>query len=202
MGPGYVLKADIASYFPSVNHDILLATIRRTIRCKDTLWLIEQIVRLCGPGLPIGALTSQLFANVYLDPLDHFLKDELGVRFYVRYMDDLVFLDPDKGRLREIWGAMEEFLGRLSLRLNPKTCIFPTHHGVDFCGYRVWPTHIRLRKRNVKRAKRRFRKFSRLWKEGLISLEKVRASVMSFLGYAKHAQDYRTTCSVLACLCL
>ena len=163
----YILKADISQYFPSVDHERLKKIIRRTIRDKNVLWLIDTIIDYGGEdgrGIPIGALTSQLFANVYLDTLDHFVKDELGIKFYVRYMDDFVILHWDKTHLKEVRNLIEEFLFKhLSLQLNPKTQIFPYKQGVDFCGYRIWPTHVLPRKRTVKRARRRFKALARLY---------------------------------------
>ncbi|MBW2599340.1 MAG: group II intron reverse transcriptase domain-containing protein [Deltaproteobacteria bacterium] len=202
----YVLKADISKYFPSIRHDPLLRIVKRTIRDKDILWLCETIIRNCGEngrGIPVGALTSQLFANIYLDRLDHFIKDELGIKFYTRYMDDWIIFCDTKKQLWSILDLATDFLTfELGLRLNPKTSAFPAGRGVDFCGYRIWTTHLLPRKRNVKRARRRFCKFIKLYSEGYISLEKVRASVMSFLGYMKHCSGFKTTESVLGELVL
>lgn len=194
----YVLKADISQYFPSINHDILMKIIKRTISCKDTLWLIEKIVRIDDIGLPIGALTSQLFANVYLSMFDHFVKDYLGVKYYVRYMDDFIIIHHDKQYLKSLLSEIESFLSeKLMLKLNPKTHIYPMRHGIDFCGYRIWPTHILPRKRNIKRAKKRFKKFMRLYNEGEITLNKIKSSIMSFIGYMKHCNGYRSLSYIL-----
>ena len=204
-GHFYVLKGDISQYFPSINHQILKMIIGRTIRDKDTLWLIDKIIDFGknGRGVPIGALTSQLFANIYLDKLDHFIKDELGVKFYVRYMDDFVIIYADKYYLKQLLSKIEDFLwNHLALRLNPKTQIFPYTQGINFCGYRIWPTHILPRKQTIKRAKRRFKKFSQLYSEGKISLDKIKASLMSFLGYTKHCSAYYSTLGTLKKLVL
>lgn len=135
----YVLKADISKYFPSISHRILYRVLQRTIRDKEVLWLCATIIRHGGDngrGIPVGALTSQLFANVYLDRLDHFLKDQLGVKYYVRYMDDWVVVGPSKAHLHEVLALAKIFLeDELGLLLNPKTEVFPASHGVDFCGY-------------------------------------------------------------------
>jgi len=149
----YVLKADISQYFPSINHSILMNIIQRTIRCKDTLWLIETIVSQTDQGLPIGALTSQLFANVYLNELDHHIKDQLGVKYYMRYMDDFVITHPDKKYLKRLLCDIQDFLTtKLALRLNPKTRIYPYTHGVDFAGYRFithYPTIKQKKTRKI-----------------------------------------------------
>ena len=202
-GKFYVLKGDISKYFPSVNHEILKSVLRRTIRCKKTLILLDMIVESTEAGMPIGTLTSQLFANIYLDQLDHFVKDELGVKFYVRYMDDFVILHESKYYLKCVLERIREFVEeRLKLKLNGKTQIFPYTQGINFCGYRIWPTHILPRKRTIKRAKKRFKKFATLYREGKVELEYIKASLMSFLGYVKHCNSYRTTRSVLERLVL
>ncbi|HOM03855.1 MAG TPA: reverse transcriptase/maturase family protein [Acetivibrio sp.] len=195
----YVLKADISQYFPSINHSILMNIIQRTIRCKDTLWLIETIIFQTDQGLPIGALTSQLFANVYLNELDHFIKDQLGVKYYLRYMDDFVIAHPDKKYLKQLLCDIQDFLiTRLALKLNPKTRICPYAQGVDFAGYRTWPTHILPRKRNVKRAKRMFKKLMKDYALGIIDLDYIKPRLMSFLGYMKHCDGYITLHHILS----
>lgn len=202
----YVLKADIKSYFPSISHDILMEIIQRTIGDEGALWLINQIVRDNGFdtfGLPIGAFTSQLFANVYLDVLDHYIKEELGARWYVRYMDDFVLVETDKPRLHEILTMIGVVLWeRLRLRLNPKTGIFPASQGTDFAGYRHWTSFRLPRKRNIKRFRRKLRRMRRLYADGRINVAFVRARVMSFLGYTKHCKAHRTAGSALSELVL
>jgi len=195
----YCLKCDISQYFPSVRHTALLAIIRRTIACEDTMWLIQEILSswtdpadLDPRGLPIGNLTSQLWANVYLDQLDHYVKETLRVRFYVRYMDDFVIIGGDK---RELWQVKREIEGflehRLGLRLNGKSGIFSVSQGIDFLGYRIWRNRRRLRKRSVKRIRRALKYFQKAHSEGKISLERVNATIQSWLGHAKHANTHR-----------
>jgi retron-type reverse transcriptase len=189
----YVLQADIAKYFPSIHHDTMMDILARTIRDKDVLWLCCMVIKRSGfdyRGIPVGALTSQLFANIYLDQLDHYIKDDLGVKFYARYMDDFVIISNDKQQLRDLLGRIEQFLqDRLHLDLNPKTDIFPVSRGIDFCGYRVWPSHILPRKRIMKRARKALGLLARLCSSGRIPLSKYRDGIMSFLGYAKHCDS-------------
>lgn len=198
---GYVLKADISSYFPSIHHETLMGILARTIRDKDVLWLCCMIIKRSGldaRGIPIGALTSQMFANIYLDQLDHYVKDHLGVKYYCRYMDDFVIIDPAKGRLWCLLSEIENFLdARLRLRLNPKTDIFPIGRGIDFCGYRVWPTHILPRKRIVMRARRSLRQLAERCSAGLSSVSDFRERLMSFLGYAKHCSSHVSVENIL-----
>lgn len=194
----YCLKADVRKYFPSVRHNTLLEIIKRTIACEDTLWLIQEIVSSWAGddetdprGLPIGNLTSQLFANVYLDQLDHFVKEVLQVPYYVRYMDDFVIISGDKRELWRLKRDIEGFLDdKLGLALNGKTGISPVSHGVDFLGYRIWKDHRLLRKRSTKRIKRALKHFQKLYGQGKISFEQINATVQSWLGHARHANSF------------
>lgn len=204
-GDYYVLKADISSYFHSIDRSILLQILERTISDRDVLWLIRQIV-FCDDdpcGIPIGALTSQLFANIYLDTLDHYVKDDLGIRMYARYMDDFVIIHPDKAYLQTVLAKIDAFVsGRLHLTLNPKTTIYKsgqsTCHSVDFCGYRIWPKHIKPRKRTVKAARKRFRRLADLYRRGIVEIDHIRASIASFVGYMRHCNGSVTLESVLS----
>jgi retron-type reverse transcriptase len=187
----YVLKADVKSYFASVDHGILKALLRRRIRCDGTLWLMDLFVDSWNPetgkGIPIGNLTSQLYANVYLHELDRFVKHDLRQRFYLRYMDDFVIIGPDKTELNVLRSRIDRFLQEhLRLRLNSRTSVFPEKQGVDFLGYRIWRTHRLLRKRSVKRMRRRIR----AWRNGRVGDEEMEASVAAWLGHAEHADTY------------
>lgn len=197
----HALKADIKGYFPSVNHETLKKVIRKTIGDKKTLWLIDTIIDGGGDGetgIPIGSLTSQLFANIYLDVFDHYVTDELGHGQYIRYMDDFLLFHNDKKELKNIRDVIEEYLfKKLQLRLNHRTQVFPLSHGVDFCGYRTFRTHTLPRKRNVKRAKSRLKKLADKVNNGDEKLATMRSVVMSFLGYMKHCKGHETTRSVL-----
>jgi retron-type reverse transcriptase len=208
----YVLKADIRKFFPSMDHEILKSLIARKIKDRDALWLVAQIIDHSNPqepmvqwfpgdglftpserrrGIPIGNQTSQFFANVYLDPLDHLVKDNLGMGAYVRYVDDFLVFSDDKKRLGELRRQIGEYLVRLRLRLHPtKTVVFPTKEGVRFLGYRVFPTHRLLAKENVRRFRRRVRRMQRLYAAGLISPGEIRQRIMSWSGHARQADTY------------
>jgi len=194
-GRVYCFKADISKYFPSIDHRILKEIIERKIKCEDTMWLINEIIDSTGEGrgIPIGNLTSQLFANIYLNELDYFVKHQLKIKFYVRYMDDFVVLHHDKSYLRDVWHQVECFLAeRLNLSLNRKTQIFPVwSRGIDFLGYRIWPDFRLVRKANVKRMRRRLKWLKKMVLAGKLPPEKLYASVASWLGYCKHADTYR-----------
>ena len=195
----YCLAIDVQKFFPSVDHHILASILREKITCPDTLWLIEEILFSAGDksdpkssGLPIGNLTSQLWANVYLNEIDHFTKETLRIKFYIRYMDDLVILESDKHKLARIKEQITDFMkARLLLKPNNRTVIFPARLGIDFIGYRTWPDYKLLRKSSIKRARRRLRKQATLVASGSLSEERFKSSVASWIGYCSHADAYR-----------
>lgn len=202
----YCLKADIRKFFPSIQHDSLKKILRRRISCPDTLWLIDAIIDSGGSnvGLPIGSLTSQLFANICLNELDHQVKDVYRVRYYVRYMDDFVIFHNDKTYLRDLLAEISDYLfSPLCLTMNAKTQIFPVGpRCVDFLGYRIWPEYRLLRKGNVRRVKRKFKKYQCLYSTNEIDLDVVDSAVKSWLGHAKHADTYRLRSKTMSSLLL
>lgn len=140
-----------------------------------------------GVGIPVGNLTSQLFANIYLDALDQFIKHELGVEAYIRYMDDFVILSPDKEQLRSWLARIEQFLREeLKLEFNPKTTILAAKNGIDFVGYKHRATHRKVRKDSIKRIKRTIKKCE----SGKITKEQLQKSIQSWTGHAGHADSY------------
>jgi retron-type reverse transcriptase len=201
-GRVYALKGDIAKYFPSIDHGILKALLRRHIACPRTLALCDAIIDagydgddLAPCGLPIGNLTSQLWANVYLHELDKFVKHALRARHYARYMDDFVLLAADKASLHVARGQIETFLWeRLRLRTNAKTQVFPIRRwrgrGLDFVGYRLWPGHRRLRRSSVWRMTRQLRRLRRWYRDGRVSAARVRQSIQSWVAHARHADTW------------
>ncbi|CAK7028206.1 MAG: hypothetical protein DELT_02666 [Desulfovibrio sp.] len=191
----YIIKADISGYFPSISHARLMERIRRIFADPDVLWFFDRLIHGSGytdRGLPIGSLTSQWLANLYLDPLDHYIKEELGVKYYVRYMDDFIIVGPDKAWSRETLETVDAYVQGLDLRLNPKTGIRPITQGVDFVGYRHWTSHTLPRKRTVQRAKKQFKTMKRQYDAGRIDLEYVRSRVVSFTGYMSHCNGKKT----------
>ena len=188
----YCLQFDIKSYYPSVNHDILLDRIRRKIKCEDTLWLLEDVIRSVDDdkGIPIGNYLSQYFANVYLDGLDHWLKQQKHVRYYIRYNDDGVILHSSKAFLHGLWREIEQYLDeRLKLCLNPKTQVYPVDtRDIDFLGYRTFRSYRLLRKSSAKRFKRKVRHIVDN-SEGLRP-QHIVSSIMSYIGWLQYANCY------------
>lgn len=198
----YIVKVDVKSYFASIDHDVLMERISRVIRDQATLHLLRTIFAGYGfeggVGLPVGALTSQLAANIMLDAVDHAIKDDLGVRRYVRYMDDMVAVVKDKESAKALLNKIEGLLASMRLRINPKSGIYPAGCGVDFCGYRIRDTHIRPRKRCLRAWKTRFAALRRRYNTGRASLSRCRQYVMSFLAVMRHANAWRTSESILS----
>jgi hypothetical protein len=142
-------------------------------------------------GLPIGNQTSQFLANVYLDPLDHFVTQDLGAGGYVRYVDDFLVFAEDSRVLARLRDRVGEFLGGLRLRPHPtKNAIFPVRQGIRFLGYRVFPTHRLLVKENVRRFRRRLRRFQERYARYEVSFEEVLPRLMSWIGHASQADTY------------
>ena len=187
---GFCLKCDIRHYFETVDHDILLAIIRKKIADEKVMWLIEKILANHGTstkekGMPIGNLTSQFFANVYLNELDYFIKHELRQRYYIRYVDDFVLLHESRTVLENCKEKIDEFLvSRLRIELHPeKSQIVPLHKGVKLLGFRCF-YHMRLpRKSNLKHMQQRMAEFAALMKEGRISADEVNERVDGWCAY-------------------
>ncbi len=216
----YVLKCDIRKYFPSIDHEILKGLLRRKIGCERTLWLLDTIIDASNPqdevtdyfpgddlltpltrrrGLPIGNQTSQFFANVYLNPLDHFLKETRGCRYLIRYADDFVVLGDDRTVLWETKAAIDDFIAtRLRLRIpSQKHFVCPVTVGIDFLGYRVFPTHRLIRRSSGVRFARRLVKMQQEYSIGQITREGVRQRIASWIGHASHADTWGLRRSLL-----
>ncbi len=142
-------------------------------------------------GLPIGNLTSQFWANVYLDPLDHFFKDDLGAPGYIRYVDDfLVFADGKQVLTGWLRGAREKLAGLRLMLQERKTRIYPVEQGIPFLGFRVFPTHRRLLPGAVGRARRRLTRLTEAYGEGRISLRQASCSISAWVAHAAHGNTY------------
>ena len=201
-GRVYVFKADIAKYFSNIDHEILKGLLSKRIACRRTIEVIDEIINSTnalseryGVGLPIGNLTSQLWANVYLHELDLFVKHQLREKHYVRYMDDFLFIHHDKAHLQRVRIQIEQFLlDSLHLKTNAKTQIFPVAaiggRAIDFLGYRIWATHRKIRKSSIGRISRTMRRLSKWYAKGKIDMDRVRQSVVSWIQHAKHANTY------------
>jgi RNA-directed DNA polymerase len=184
----YYLKTDVQKYFDNVQHDKLLQLLERKIKDQNVITLIDRIICNGGredKGLPIGNLTSQFWANVYLNSLDHFVKEQLQVKPYVRYMDDMVLFANDVNTLKHYHIVMQQFLhDELSLKLHPKsTWINHQAHGLSFLGMRIWPNYIRTRSANWQRSQRKVHRRIKEWQQGKIEDGSLQQCLSSILGY-------------------
>lgn len=197
----YVVKVDVRKYFASINHDIAISAIERV---TDDPWLIDLFARILrgygfdqGTGIPVGALTSQLLANVVLDILDHRVKDLWGEPYYVRYMDDAVLIARDKTSAQYRLNDIKTVLHGLALQPNPKSTIFPWQRGVDFAGYRTWPTHILPRKRTMRRWRKTLASVASSVKNKRLPLQEYRNTVISCIAYTKHCSAFNSLSKTL-----
>lgn len=184
----WFLKADVDQYFASIEHDRLMALLARKVKDRRFLALTERMIRNGGEdgrGLPIGNLTSQFFANVYLNPLDHFVKEELRVRGYLRYMDDFVLFAEDKAALKAHRKAIETFLAeKLALRLKPSaTLLNQACHGLSYLGARIFRDTIRIHPANLRRSREKLRQQQKAYGRGRMSEERYLACLQSRWAY-------------------
>ena len=189
------LKCDVRKYFKSVDHAVLAALLARMFKDTRLLALLGRIIAHSPPGsepskgLPIGNLTSQHFANLYLGELDHRLKERMGVKGYLRYMDDLVLFADDKATLHLQLGQIRGFLrDRLALELKERaTLLAPVTEGLPFLGFRIYPGLIRLNGRGLRRFRRRLHARESTYRKGGIELADLAGSAASLFAHASHA---------------
>lgn len=209
----YVLQCDICKYFPSIDIAILKQLIRRKLKCRDTLWLIDTILdtpsdgetsidyfpgdTLLTPlerakGLPIGNLTSQFFANVYLNGFDRYIKEVLAVSKYVRYVDDFSLFSDDRDFLHDCRGKIEDYLATLRLKIHPiKSQLTQTRYGAGFVGFRVLPNQIRVRNHNLQTGRRRIKRLQLAYAQGKLSAQEVAQSLQSWNAHLCHGDTWR-----------
>ena len=179
----YVAKLDVSKFFNSVKPDILLAMLRRKIKDEDMLELIAKILKNGGDELPIGYYTSQWFSNFYLEGLDHYIKELLHIKYYVRYVDDMVLIDSNKRKLHRAIRAIGEYLGTIGPKLKVNWQVWRLHsRPIDFVGYRFYKHKTILRKKIFYRLCRRTRKVR---KSGYITPHQA-MSLLSLLGWLSH----------------
>ena len=215
----YVLQCDIVKYFPSIDHQILKEIIRRKIKCQDTLWLIDQIIDGSNEqipvltnfpgdelltsinrrkGLPLGNLTSQFFANLYLNNFDHFIKEELKVKKYLRYVDDFALFSDDKEFLATARQEIETYLTNLRLKIHPvKSQLFQTKKGATFVGFRVLPDRIRIRSENLRTARKRLKQLQTDYRLGKIESSQIQKSLQSWFAHLDHGNTWHLKRKVL-----
>lgn len=207
----YVLKIDISKYYASINHNKLVDLLKKRIKSSRLLGMLCSIIgssksnsehdHLFPPhshyhtkkprGIPIGNLTSQLFANIYLHELDMYAKHKLKIRRYVRYMDDMLIFHSDKEQLKSWQSDIVDFLyDELYLTVNPrKVRIYPSRLGVDFVGFVIWPFKMRVRSSSVRRFRRRFNQQLKSYVNGHTDITEIEASLNSWTAHLQHANN-------------
>jgi hypothetical protein len=155
----YFLKTDFSRYFPSINTNILHKMIRKKIKCNKTYKLVTEIVPFNTIGIPIGNLTSQLFANVYGNTIDYYLKHNLKINHFARYMDDIVVLGNNYKELYEIYNKIQKYSEYLLKLKISKWNVSSTQKGINFLGYRIWKDYKLIRRLSVIKAKRKVKKY-------------------------------------------
>jgi retron-type reverse transcriptase len=177
-GTQYCLKLDIRKFYPSIDHEILKALLRRKIKDPDLLWLLDEIID-SAPGVPIGNYLSQYFANFYLTYFDHWIKEQLAVRYYFRYADDMVILSGSKAELHQLLYSIRQYLSNnLNLEIKDNYQVFPVDaRGIDFVGYKFFHKYTLLRK-SIKKS------FARM-----LFANRNSASIASYYGWAKHCNS-------------
>lgn len=195
----YVLKCDIRKYFETIDHEVLKQILARKVKDPKLLDLLSVIIDHAvpdyapGKGLPIGALTSQLFANLYLSELDHYLKEQLHIKGYLRYMDDFLTFSQTKVELRHTLPLIREFImSCLLLKLKEDAILLtPVSQGIPFLGFRVFPGLIRLDRRHLIKFRRKIRARERVYRNGEIDEEMLVRSVNSMIAHISHANTYQ-----------
>jgi len=198
---GWFLKCDVAMYFDSVDHDVLKTLVRGLFKDARFLALLERIIdhnaphNMPGKGLPIGNLTSQLFANFYLSGFDHFVREQLHLPGYIRYMDDILIFNREREKLcharKDIYAKLKE----LRLHVNPrKDCVQSNKQGVEFLGFRIIHNTIRLRSQNLARFKRKMLAKSQ---DHGVELPILLRSFNGHLGYLKGGHTKKITNHIL-----
>lgn len=190
----WYLKFDIRKYFDSIDHQILTAMLWQKFKDKGLLAVFEKIINSYqtqpGKGIPIGNLTSQYFANHYLGKLDHYIKNQLMIPAYIRYMDDFILWHNDKQALKEIWGKVETFLNK-NLALSLKTATLNhANRGLPFVGYLVFPEKIYLARRSKRRYQSKMKEFTALLESGRWSQSEFQQHALAVNAFAFHADSY------------
>ena len=190
----YCLKIDINKFYPSINHEILKKMLRKKINDSHLLSLLDMIIDSCPPkGIPIGSYLSQYLANFYLAYFDHWLKEELKIKYVVRYMDDIVILGRTKEELHSDLKRMKSYISQnLDLKIKDNWQVFPTDiRGIDFVGYRFFRKFTLLRKRTYKKFKRTMKNAEKYYNRNGKINHQIWCSINSYNGWLKWCDSFR-----------
>lgn len=201
--PIFVLKCDIEKFFDNISHEILFKLIKRKISDKDALQLINLIIKSFekqpNKGLPLGNVTSQLFANIYLNELDQFVKHRLKVKYYIRYCDDFIILRKDRNYLEQLIKKIDNFLrNNLELNLHPaKIEMRKICQGIDFLGYVTFSYHKVLRTKTKRRMFRKIKIRKIQLDDCVVDSKSFEQSINSYFGVLKHCKGYKIKRKIL-----
>ena len=195
IGTQYCLKLDVKKYYPNINHDILKSIYRKIFKDEKLLWLIDEIIDSTegDKGIPIGNYMSQWSGNLYLSPFDHWIKEEKGIKYYYRYMDDMVILHESKEFLHQLKSEIDEYLKEyLDLEIKDNWQVFPIAiRGIDFLGYRVFPDYVLLRKRTLKNIKNRVKHIHKHLARNKLMTHNQWCALNSYNGWLIYCNSYR-----------
>ncbi len=186
----YILKMDIRKYFQNINKDILYQILVRKIQDNKLLWLLREIIysNEGKTGLAIGNYTSQMFANIYLNELDQYIKHVLHCRYYFRYLDDSIIMFQNKEEAKQNLEEIKKFLlDNLELELNEKTQIFKNAQGVNFCGYKINPHRLKIRDKGKRKLKKKIKELKYKIKIGELNNKQAKQYLCGHFGYIKYA---------------
>ena len=186
----YILKMDIAKYFDNINKKILLEIIERKIKDKNLIWLIKEILyaQKREKGLEIGNYTSQMFANIYLNEIDQYIKHNLKIKYYCRYLDDSVLIVKTKKEAKKVLKEIKKFLkDHLELELNKKTQIFKNKQGVNFCGYKINEYRMKIRDKGKRKLKKKIKYLTKSIKNKNMTSKESKKYLAGHIGYIKYA---------------
>ena len=189
-GEYYILKMDIAKYFDNIDKGILLGIIKRKIKDKKLLWLIQEILyaQPRNKELEIGNYTSQMFANIYLNEIDQYIKHILKIKYYCRYLDDSVVMVKTKKEAKEALEKIKIFLEQnLKLSLNQKTQIFKNKQGVNFCGYKIKEYRLKIRDKGKRKLKKKVKQLKYEIRIGNLTSKEAKKYLAGHLGYIQIA---------------
>lgn len=191
----YCLKLDAKKFYPSIDHDILKRKYRRLFKDNDLLWLLDEIINSTSgnTGIPIGNYLSQYSGNFYFSEFDHWIKEVKRVKYYFRYMDDIVIFGKTKEELHQLKKEIDEyFRTKLKLKIKENWQVFPTYvRGVDFVGYRSFMNYRLLRKSTCKQFKRKMNAINKKQNEGKELTYSEWCSINSYKGWLIHCDSYR-----------
>lgn len=186
----YILKMDVRKYFQNIDKGVLYKILVKKIQDTKLLWLLKEIIysNEGNTGLAIGNYTSQMFANIYLNEIDQYIKHVIHCKYYFRYLDDSICMFKTKEEAKEALEKIKKFLwNKLKLELNEKTQIFKNKQGINFCGYKINPYRLKIRDRGKRKLKKKIKELKYMIRTEKIDSKEARKYLCGHFGYIKYA---------------